>query len=144
MSTPGAGAAPAPTARVLVYSDDSAVRQRIMLAIGRRPAPDVPRVEFVEASIGDEVVALADRGGLDVCVLDAEAWPTGGMGLCRQLKNEIRNCPLIAVVLARKDDRWLAAWSQADAALFHPLDPMTAADTVARLLRARAGLPVPR
>ena len=45
--------------------------------------------------------------------------------------------------MRRRDDRWLATWSQADAVLVHPLDPLTAAETVADVLRRRpqAGLP---
>ena len=37
--------------------------------------------------------------------------------------------------MRRRDDRWLATWSQADAVLVHPLDPLTAAETVADVLR---------
>jgi hypothetical protein len=40
----------------------------------------------------------------------------------------------------RRDDRWLATWSQADAVLVHPLDPLTAAETVADVLRRSASL----
>jgi len=50
---------------------------------------------------------------------------------------EITDCPPIVVSVRRKDDRWLATWSQADAVLVHPLDPLTAAETVADVLRAR-------
>jgi DNA-binding response OmpR family regulator len=123
---------------VLVYSDDAAVRERIRMAIGRRPAPDLGRVEYVDASTGEEVVALADAGGLDLLIVDAEAWPTGGLGLSRQLKNEIADCPPICAVLARKVDRWLATWSQADTYVSHPLDPIEAATVVAEVLRKRA------
>ena len=70
-----------------------------------------------------------------------EAQPTGGIGLCRQLKNEITNCPPIVIAIRRKDDRWLATWSQADAVLVHPLDPLAAAETVADVLRNKS-LPV--
>lgn len=129
----------APSATVLVYSDDAAVRERIRMAVGRRPATDVGTITWVEASTGEEVVELVDAGGLDLLLLDGEAWPTGGMGISRQLKNEIDDCPLICLVLARKVDRWLATWSQADEALSHPLDPVAAAATVAALLRQRAG-----
>jgi DNA-binding response OmpR family regulator len=130
---------------VLVYSDDAAVRERIRMAIGRRPAPDLGRVDYVEAATGNEVVAHADAGGLDLLILDAEAWPTGGLGISRQLKNEIENCPPICVVLARKVDRWLATWSQADTYLSHPLDPIEAAEAVADVLRQRASrLPAAR
>jgi DNA-binding response OmpR family regulator len=96
-------------------------------------------VRYVEASTGREVVAAVDAGGIDLLLLDGEAQPTGGMGISRQLKNEIDDCPLICLVLARADDRWLAEWSQADATLSHPLDPLVAADVVADLLRRRAG-----
>jgi len=130
---------------VLVYSDDAAVRERIRMAIGRRPAPDLGRVDYVEAVTGEEVVALADAGGLDLLIVDAEAWPTGGLGLSRQLKNEITDCPPVAAVLARKVDRWLATWSQADTYLSHPLDPVEAAAVVAEVLRTRASrLPAAR
>jgi DNA-binding response OmpR family regulator len=130
---------PAGEHTVLVFSDDPAVRERIRMAIGRRPAADVRQVRYLEASTGAEVVAAVDAGGVDLLLLDGEAHPTGGMGISRQLKNEIDDCPLICLVLARKDDRWLANWSQADATLAHPLDPLHAAEVVADLLRRRAG-----
>jgi DNA-binding response OmpR family regulator len=130
---------PAGEHTVLVFSDDPAVRERIRMAIGRRPAADVRQVRYLEASTGAEVVAAVDAGGVDLLLLDGEAQPTGGMGLSRQLKNEIDDCPLICLVLARQDDRWLATWSQADATLAHPLDPLRAAEVVADLLRRRAG-----
>jgi DNA-binding response OmpR family regulator len=136
---------PAGEHTVLVFSDDPAVRERIRMAVGRRPAADVGQVRYLEASTGAEVVAAVDAGGVDLLLLDGEAHPTGGMGISRQLKNEIDDCPLICLVLARKDDRWLANWSQADATLAHPLDPLHAAEVVADLLRRRAGsLPAAR
>lgn len=124
---------------VLVYSDDPATRERIKTAVGRKPAGDVGRITWVDASTGQEVVDLVDAGGLSLLVLDAEAWPTGGMGVSRQLKNEITDCPAILLVLARRVDRWLATWAQADAAVAHPLDPVEASVVVADLLRTRAG-----
>ena len=36
---------------------------------------------------------------------------------------EIDDCPRI-VILARKDDRWLADWSLADGAITQPFDPV--------------------
>ena len=130
---------------VLVFSDVAAVREQVRGAVGRRPAPDLGRVEYVECSTGRQVVAAVDAGGIDVAILDGEAQPTGGMGISRQLKNEIADCPAICVLLARRDDRWLATWSLADATIARPLDPVTAADVVAGLLRDRAnGLPVVR
>jgi DNA-binding response OmpR family regulator len=92
-------------------------------------------VRFIEAAGIAEVLAAADAGEVDLAILDGEAQPTGGMGLSRQLKNEIDDCPPIVVTVRRRDDRWLATWSQADAVLVHPLDPLTAAETVADVLR---------
>jgi len=136
VSSPVAGE----TLTVLVYSHRPEIRDAIVMAIGRRPAPDLGRVRFVEAGGVAEVIAAADAGGLDLVILDGEAQPTGGMGVSRQLKNEIDDCPPIVVTVRRRDDRWLATWSQADAVLVHPLDPLTAAETVADLLRrARTG-----
>jgi len=127
---------------VLVFSHRPEVREAITMAVGRRPAPDLPRVRFVEAGGVADVLAAMDAGGVDLAILDGEAQPTGGMGLSRQLKDEITDCPPIIVAVRRRDDRWLATWSQADAVLVHPLDPLTAAETVADVLRrTRGGLP---
>ena len=123
------------TSTVLVYSHRPEVREAIIAAVGRRPAPDVGRVRFLEAGGIAEVLAAADAGQVDLAILDGEAQPTGGMGVSRQLKNEIDDCPPIVVTVRRRDDRWLATWSQADAVLVHPLDPLTAAETVASVLR---------
>jgi DNA-binding response OmpR family regulator len=138
-------AATARTFTVLVFSNVPAVREQVRRAVGRRPAPDLGRVEYVECGTGEQVVARIDAGGVDVAVLDGEAQPTGGMGISRQLKNEITDCPEICVLLGRRDDRWLATWSLADATIARPLDPVTAAEVVAGLLRRRAsGVPVVR
>lgn len=141
MSNPVGHEAPQQRAlTVLVFSNRPEVRESIVNAVGRRPAPDLGRVRFVEAAGVAEVLAAADKGGVDLMILDGEAQPTGGMGLSRQLKNEIDGCPPIIVSVRRRDDRWLATWSQADAVLVHPLDPIEAAETVADTLRrARAG-----
>jgi DNA-binding response OmpR family regulator len=129
------------TTKILVFSHRPEVRETIITAVGRRPAPDLARVEYVEVAAIADVLYEADNGTVDLMILDGEAQPTGGMGLSRQLKDEITNCPPIVVAVRRKDDRWLATWSQADAVLVHPLDPLAAAETVAEVLRGLA-LPV--
>ncbi len=103
-----------PTATVLVYSDDSNTREQVRLATGRRPAPDVPVVEFLECATPAAVVKELDRGGIDVCVLDGEAVPMGGMGLCRQIKDEVFDCPPVLLLIGRPQDAWLATWSRAE------------------------------
>ncbi|MEU9284032.1 hypothetical protein AB0D57_04735 [Streptomyces sp. NPDC048275] len=127
-----------PTATVLVYSDDSQTREQVRLATGRRPAPDVPAVEFIECATHAAVLTEMGKGGIDVCVLDGEAVPMGGMGLCRQLKDEIFNCPPVLVLIGRPQDAWLATWSRADAAVTLPVDPVEFASALASLLRRKA------
>ena len=123
---------------VLLYSDRPEVRDRIRQAIGARPAADMS-VKFVDASTYDECIALVDKTDVDLLVLDGEAQPAGGLGIARQLRDEVDNCPPICVVIARNADRWLAAYAKVDAVLVHPLDPMTTGRAVADILRLRRG-----
>ena len=125
--------------RILVYSDDRNVRDRVILALGRRPAPELPAVEVVQCATEPVVIATMDDGDVDLVILDGEAVPAGGMGICRQLKNEIYNCPPIIVLTGRAQDAWLASWSLADVAITHPVDPVTFPDVVAAALRRRVG-----
>ncbi len=132
-------------ATVLVYSNSADVRAAVRTAVGRRPALDVARIDWVECATNAEVIAQLDEGGLDLVILDGEAQPTGGMGLARQFKYEIDACPPIVVLIARKQDGWLASWSLADAVISRPLDPVDAAAVVAEQLRQRTGgIPVVR
>jgi DNA-binding response OmpR family regulator len=121
------------TQTVLLYSDKPEVRDRMRQAVGTRPAPDLT-VQFVDAASYDECVSLVDTYEIDLLMLDGEAQPAGGLGIARQLRDEIEDCPPICVVIARAADRWLAAYSRADANLIHPLDPITTGQTVAGLL----------
>ena len=50
-----------PTATVLVYSDDANTREQVKLAAGRRPAADVPPVEFLECATLPAVLSALDR-----------------------------------------------------------------------------------
>lgn len=125
--------------RILVYSDDRTTREQVRLAIGRRPAADLPKVEILECATPPAVVKEMHSGGVDLAVLDGEAVPYGGMGLARQLKDEIYRCPPVLLLIGRRDDAWLATWSLADAVLPHPIEPMALADAVADLLRRRLG-----
>lgn len=119
---------------VLVYSDDPVVRGRVVTCVGRRPAPGVGTIEFAEADTGEGVVRAVRHGRIDLCILDGEAWPTGGMAICRQLKEELDQCPPLLLLIARRDDRWLGTWSRADAMVAHPLNPVEVAAAVVALL----------
>ncbi len=127
--------------RVVIYSDDSAVRSGIITALGSRVAADLPSHEVFEFATAPALRAFIDRPDLtgkvkaDLFILDGEAVPEGGMSIARQLKDEVFNCPPVLLVTGRKEDAWLAAWSRADATVIHPIDPFTLAQTAADLLR---------
>ena len=125
------------TLRVLLYSDDVDTRAAVRLAIGRRVAADLPPVEWSECATPPAVVSTVNAGGLDLLVLDGEAVPAGGMGLCKQLKEEIYDCPPVLLLIGRPQDAWLATWSRADAVVPHPLDPGALAEALAGLARRR-------
>ncbi|MFG3344930.1 hypothetical protein ACGF1Z_07670 [Streptomyces sp. NPDC048018] len=128
------------SATVLVYSDDANTRAQVRLAAGRRPAADVPPVEFVECATLPAVLAALDEGGIDVCVLDGEAVPAGGMGVGRQIKDEVFRCPPVLLLIGRPQDAWLATWSRADAAITLPVEPVEFAASLASLLRSRLSI----
>lgn len=130
--------------KVVVYSHDADTRARARLAIGRRPAMDVPEAEVIEVATEPALFRLLDAGGADVMVLDGEAQPAGGIGVCRQAKDEIYHCPPVLLIIGRPDDGWLATWSGADAVISHPIDPRQLADALAGLMRQRAQAAAPR
>lgn len=123
---------------ILLYSDDVDARAQVRLAIGRRLERGAPDITWLEVATADEVVARVAAGGLDLLILDGEADKVGGMGLSRQLKDETYNCPPIVVLLGRPDDAWLASWSDADAVVSRPLDPIAVREAVVGLLAGNA------
>lgn len=136
-------AAPAPprTLTVLVYSDDANVRAAVRAALGTKPATDLPDVRIHEVATEPAVIeamdAIAKGARIDLAILDGEAVPAGGIGIARQLKDEIYQCPPLLVLTGRAQDGWLATWARADAVVPHPLDPIRLADVAASLLRSR-------
>ena len=127
--------------RVLVYSDDRLVRRQVLASLGTRPDIDLPPLEYTECATEPMVIATVDAQRFDLLILDGEAAPAGGMGIARQLKDEIFGCPPILVLIGRPQDAWLATWSRADAVVPHPLEPVALARAASALLRRRAALP---
>src|ERR671916_1350186 len=121
---------------ILLYSSNRLTRENVRLTLGRKIARDLPPVSVVEVATQPAVLSAMDQGGIDLAILDGEAVP-GGMGLCRQLKDEIVRCPPILVLTGRLDDAWLATWSRADGVAPHPIDQFRLPRVVADLLRAR-------
>ena len=121
---------------ILLYSSNRLTRENVRLALGGKVASDLPPIAVVEVATQPAVLSAMDEGGIDLAILDGEAVP-GGMGLCRQLKDEIIRCPPILVLTGRLDDAWLATWSRADGVAPQPIDPFRLPGVVANLLRTR-------
>ncbi|MCH9667853.1 MAG: hypothetical protein K0U76_11850 [Actinomycetia bacterium] len=122
--------------RILVYSDNPRTREQVQLALGKRVHPELPELSYVDVATAAMVIRHMDAGGFDLVILDGEASPVGGMGIAKQLKDEIEGCPPVLVLTGRPDDAWLARWSRAEAAVPHPIDPIRLGDAVVSLLRA--------
>ena len=124
---------------MLVYSSSATTRERILTALGTRPAPGL-ELDFVQATTGREVVDICDRGDIDLAILDGEAAPTGGIGLGRQLKAELDEPPPVLLVVGRRDDAWLATWSRAEAVTAHPIDAVRITEAVVAMLAPAAAV----
>jgi len=126
---------------ISLYSDDSTVRSSIITALGKQLDTQLAPHEIKEFATADALRLYVDsKKQVDLFILDAEAVPEGGMGVARQLKDEVFNCPPVLLVTARLQDNWLAAWSKAEATVTHPIDPFTIAAKCAALLKADSAL----
>ena len=129
---------------IVIYSDDATVRESVRKALGRRLSIDLPENEILEFATADALRLYVDskkvglkKKKIDLFILDGEATPEGGMGLARQLKDEIFDCPPTLLIVARAQDAWLAGWSRADGVVTHPIDPFTLAKSAAALLKVK-------
>lgn len=126
---------------IVLYSDDLTVRAAVKSALGSSLSPEMGEHEIREFATAAALRLYVDgikpesTHPIDIFILDGEAAPEGGMGVARQLKDEVFNCPPVLLLVARKEDAWLAAWSRAEASVTHPVDPFTLANTVAELIR---------
>ena len=125
---------------VLVYSSNRTVRADVINALGARPSADLPVLTYTECATEPALITLVDRESFDLLILDGEAAPAGGIGIARQVKDEIFNCPPVLVLIARPQDAWLATWSRADAVVGLPVEPVAIANTVSKLMRNHIAL----
>lgn len=121
---------------VLVYASSPQTRDRVIRALGEHPEPSIA-IDVVALDTHEATIARLDQGGVDIAILDGEAAPSGGMGIARQIKDEIDDPPPVVLLVARRDDAWLATWSRAEAVVPHPVDPVTLANAVTSLIDGR-------
>lgn len=127
-STPGAKG----PLSVLLYSNDSDVRAHVRNALG----DDVDGVEirWQDTATFGALDELVKNQRFDLIILDGETHKVGGMGVARELKNSVYDCPPILLLTGRAQDAWLASWSLADGAVPRPLDAFELQDAVRSLL----------
>lgn len=121
--------------RIMIYSDDHRVRESVRTAIGATLILDGPEIEWLEVATPAVLMdAVREKPGFDLLILDGEAPKEGGMGVARQLRDEIYRCPPVIVLIARPADAWLASWSLADGVITQPIDPIKLFDMAAKLV----------
>lgn len=120
--------------RIVLYSDNRETRELIRAGVGRKLPGQQAEIQWLEIATPEVLIDSADAGGIDLFILDGEAAKAGGMGMSRQLKDEIYNCPPIVLVIGRPSDAWLASWSFADTVVSHPIDPLEIRREVAKTL----------
>lgn len=135
VAEPASAATAQRRATVLLYSDDRATRAEVRELVGRRASIDTPLIDWVEVATPETVADDVRRARFDLLVLDGEAAKVGGMSMCRTLKTEIYECPPVLLLIARQQDAWLASWSEADAVVAAPFDPVELQETIAAQLR---------
>lgn len=123
--------------RVVVYSSNTATRRSVIDMVGRFPGPATGPVHFTETATAAALLTHLDAGDCDLAVLDGEATPAGGLGIARQLRDELTVCPSIVVLVGREADRWLARWSTADVVMPWPTDPIRLSAAITSALRER-------
>ena len=120
------------TARILLYSDDRNVREKVRFAVGS--TVEGREIEWLETATHAATIDALDHGSFALVILDGEAAKVGGMGIARQMKHELFSVPPILLLVGRPGDAWLATWSEADGAVAHPLDPFAVREAVVELL----------
>jgi DNA-binding response OmpR family regulator len=90
--------------RILGYSNNVQTRERVIRALGEQLHSELPELSCVEVATDPMVIRTVDEGGIDLAILDGEATPAGGMGIAKQLKDELKTCPPILVLTGRPDD----------------------------------------
>ena len=84
---------------IVLYSDDSSVREAVIGALGNRVAPEMAEHQIHEFATGAALRLFVDSkkigtdSPIDLFILDGESVPEGGLGIARQLKDEVFNCP---------------------------------------------------
>jgi DNA-binding response OmpR family regulator len=125
--------------RALLISPDPALREQLRVAVGSVERRTGEPWEFLEAPNGIVGLKLAWRTVPDVVVADEIASGAGAFAVAKDLRGAAEPFPgAIVLILARRQDTWLAKWSGADAWLVKPVDPFRLGDIVVEQVERHA------
>jgi DNA-binding response OmpR family regulator len=125
--------------KALIISADPALREQLRVALGTAGRRTGERWEHLEAPNGLVGLKLAWRTLPDVVLADEIASGAGAFAVAKDLRGAAEPFPgAVVLVLARRQDAWLAKWSGADAWVIKPVDPFALADTVTEQVERRA------
>jgi DNA-binding response OmpR family regulator len=125
--------------RALLISADPALREQLRVAVSSVERRTGEPWEYLEAPNGIVGLKIAWRTMPDVVVADEIASGAGAFAVAKDLQGAAEPFPgAIVLILARRQDSWLAKWSGADAWLVKPVDPFRLADIVAEQVERRA------
>jgi DNA-binding response OmpR family regulator len=124
--------------KALIISPDAALRKQLKVSLGTAERKTGERWEVLEAPNGLVGLRIAWRTLPDLVVADEIASGAGAFAVAKDLKGAAEPFPgTVILVLARRQDTWLAKWSGADAWITKPIDPFILADTVVEQLERR-------
>ena len=122
------------TASILLYSDNAKTRRAVRLAVGNAIGMRDVQIQWTEVATAEVAMGEAEASVFDLVICDNETAKLGGVGLIRQMRNELDWQPVALLIIARQQDAWLGAWSEADGAIMHPIDPFELRQMVAEML----------
>ncbi len=124
-----------PAVDVLLVSPDPASRELMALAVRSIERRIGSPLRFRAAKNGELGIRAALRDRPEIVVADEIASRAGAFALAKALRDDAAPFTgVIVILLERKQDRWLARWSGADAWFVRPVDPFELADRVLELV----------
>ena len=124
-----------PAVDVLLVAPDPASRELMALAVRSIERRIGSPLRFRAAKNGELGIRAALRDRPQIIVADEIASRAGAFALAKALRDDAAPFTgVIVILLERKQDRWLARWSGADAWFVRPVDPFELADRVLELV----------
>lgn len=120
---------------VLLVSPDPASRELMALAVRSIERRLGEELRFRAAANGELGIRAALRERPEIVVADEIASRAGAFALAKALRDDpVPFVGAIVILLERRQDAWLAAWSGADAWFVKPVDPFEVADRLLELV----------